>query len=165
MVGRNKIMLYCDFYKKLRKLNSRLRIYGDDTAPNRPWGLYVLEKDGGERKHICGISKTGGMVYELTERRWDGYIIRQGWRRVIKILLSKKLVSKYNAEKEFSTSFEGNRGRGLTIEKDPLTRAMDEAKVRGYNKTGAENYVEVDDLVDIHRWREKLRQDKTNYWA
>lgn len=158
-------MIYCTFYKKLRQLNPRLRIFGDDGAPTRPWGLYVLSPFGGERKHICGISKTGGMVYELTERRWDGYILRQGWRRVLKLLINANVVDKKKAESVFSTSFEGNRGKGLIIEKDPITRAMEEAQARGSAKTGLEKYVEVDDLVDIHRWREKLRQDKTNYWA
>ena len=105
------------------------------------------------------------MVYELTERRWDGYIVRQGWRRVLNILVSKKMIDKNKAAKEFSTSFEGNRGRGFSVRKDPLTLAMAEAKRRGLEKTGLADYVEVDDLVDLHRWREKLRQDKINYWA
>jgi len=158
-------MLYCTFYQKLRKLNPRLRIYGDDSAPTRPWGLYLVDKWGASQRHLCGISNTDGMVYELTERRWDGYILRQGWRRVLKILLAEKVVTRKDAEQEFSTSFEGNRGRGLVIQKDPLTKALEDARARGYDKTGVENYVQIDDLVDIHRWREKLRQDKTNYWA
>lgn len=158
-------MLYCTFYQKIRKLNPRLRIYGDDLAPTRPWGLYEVGKWGEKLTHICGISNSGGMVYELTERRWDGYILRQGWRRVLKMLVKRNLVDPKKAASEFGTSFEGNRGRGVHIETDPLTRAMTEAKARGLGKTGIENYVEVDDLVDIHRWREKLRQDRTNYWA
>jgi len=157
-------MLYCNFYNKLRKLNPRLRIYGDDSAPNRPWGLYVVGKNNESLTHICGISKNGGMVYELTERRWDGYVLRQGWRRVISILIKQNLVDKKKAGHEFSTAFEKSNNK-LVIEKDPLTKAMNEARARGLDKTGVENYVEVDDLVDIHRWREKLRQDKTNYWA
>lgn len=157
-------MLYCTFYQKLRKLNPRLRIYGDDTAPNRPWGLYAVGKHGESLEHICGISKNGGMVYELTERRWDGYILRQGWRRVLNILINKSLINKKDAGYEFSTTFEKTHNK-LVIEKDPLTKAMESARARGQAKTGVENYVEIDDLVDIHRWREKLRQDKTNYWT
>lgn len=166
VVGRgNKIMLYCTFYAKLRKLNRNLRIYGDDTAPTRPWGLYEMGKWGEKLTHVCGISNTGGMVYEWTERRWDGYILRQGWRRVLKMLIKKNLVKSKEAAKEFGTSFEGNCGRGFTVEKDPMTRAMEEARARGYAKTGEKHYVEIDDLVDIHRMREKYRQDKSNYWA
>jgi hypothetical protein len=164
-VGGNKIMLYGIFKEKLHKLNPSLRIFENCPASQNPWGLYLVKRGGMELEHICGINPIGGMVYELTERRWDGHILRQGWRRVLKILLAKKLIDRNKTASVFGTTFEGNRGRGLTIEQDPLSRAMQEAKVRGYNKTGVEGYVEIDDLVDIHRWREKLRQDKTNYWA
>lgn len=161
----NKIMLYGTFKHKLHQLNPRLRIFENCPATQRPWGIYLVKNDGMELEHICGVNPIAGMIYELTERRWDGYILRQGWRRVLKVLIAKKMVDKSKAESVFSTSFEGNRGKGLVIEKDPITRAMTEAKERGMSRTGVENYVEVDDLVDIHRWREKLRQDKTNYWA
>ena len=163
--GINKPMLYCTFYNKLKKLNPRLRIYGDDTAPSRPRGLYVVDKLGMSQKHICGISANGGMVYELTERRWDGYILRQGWRRVVKMLVKQGIVDQKKAGYEFGTSFSENQIKGYSVEKDPLTRAWAEAKQRGFEQTGIENYVSQDDLVDIHRWREKLRKDKTNYWA
>jgi len=158
-------MLYCTFYQKLRKLNPRLRIIGDDAAPARPWGLYEVGKWGEKLTHVCGISHAGGSVYELTERRWDGYILRQGWRRVLTLLIKAGMIDKKKAASEFGTSFEGNRGRGFTVQKDPLTKAMDEARARGLAKTGVEKYVELDDLVDIHRMREKYRQDKSNYWA
>lgn len=158
-------MIYGIFKQKLHKLNPRLRIFENCPATERPWGIYLVKKQGMELEHICGINPIAGMVYELTERRWDGYILRQGWRRILKVLISKKLIDSKKAAHEFSTSFEGNRGRGLVIQKDPLTLAMESARERGYSRTGVENYVEVDDLVDIHRWREKLRQDKTNYWA
>lgn len=83
----------------------------------------------------------------------------------MRILIKGKFVDKIQAEKLFFTSFDKNRSPGLTVEKDPLARAMEEAKARGFAKTGIEQYVDSDDLVDIHRWREKLRKDKTNYWA
>jgi len=158
-------MLYGTFKQKLKKLNPRLRVFENCPASERPWGIYLVKNQGMELEHICGINPVAGMVYELTERRWDGYILRQGWRRVLKTLIARKVIDKKKAEYEFSTSFEGNRGRGFTVQQDPLTKALAEAKQRGLEKTGVENYVAVDDLVDIHRWREKLRKDKTNYWA
>lgn len=158
-------MLYGTFKQKLKKLNPHLRVFENCPATDRPWGIYLVKKQGMELEHICGINPIAGMVYELTERRWDGYILRQGWRRVLNILIRKNIIDKKKAAQEFSTSFEGNRGKGLTVQKDPITQAMEEARARGLEKTGVQNYVEVDDLVDIHRWREKLRQDKSNYWA
>jgi hypothetical protein len=164
-VGVNKTMIYGIFKEKLHKLNPRLKVFENCEPEKNPWGLYLVSPFGTEIKHICGVSVRNGFIYELTERRWDGYILRQGWRRILKILLTKKLIDKKKAESLFSTSFDGNRGKGLVIKKDPLTLAMEDARQRGQEKSGIEGYVQVDDLVDIHRWREKLRKDKTNYWA
>lgn len=158
-------MIFDIFENKLRKLHPRLKIFKTHDPARGPWGLYLVSPYGGSIEHLCGISFSNGFIYELTERRWDGYIIRQGWRRVVKILIQKKITNYKKAGEVFSTSFEGNRGRGLSVQKDPLTLALADAKKRGLDKTGVENYVDIDDLVDIHRWREKLRQDKTNYWA
>lgn len=158
-------MNFSTFENKLRKLNPRLKIFKTHDPQKGPWGLYLLSPMGGSIEHICGVSNSNGFVYELTERRWDGYILRQGWRRVVKVLIKQKYTTSKKAADVFETSFEGNRGRGMTVQKDPLTLALADAKARGYAKTGMENYVDLDDLVDIHRWREKLRKDKTNYWA
>lgn len=158
-------MFFGNFEQNLRKLNKRLKVFKTHDSSKGPWGLYLISPYGGSIEHICGVSSSNGFIYELTERRWDGYILRQGWRRVLQILIKKNIVTKADAQKVFRTSFDGNRGRGLNIQKDPLTRALAEAKERGLAKTGMENYVDLDDLVDIHRWREKLRKDKTNYWA
>lgn len=157
-------MIFDIFESKLRKLHPRLKVFKTHDPAKGPWGLYLISKYGGSIDHICGVSFSNGFIYELTERRWDGYILRQGWRRIVKILINKKIVERTKAEKVFRTSFTG-AGRGLDIKKDPLTLALADAKKRGYDKTGVENYVDLDDLVDIHRWREKLRQDKSNYWA
>ena len=158
-------MLYGTFKQKLKKLNPQLRIFQNCDPYERPWGIYLVKNQGMELEHICGINPKAGMIYELTERRWDGYILRQGWRRILEILVKKHIIDKKKAESEFSTSFEGNRGKGFTVGIDPLTRAMNEAKAHGLQKTGVENYVEIDDLIDIHRMREKYRKDKSNYWA
>lgn len=158
-------MLYGTFKQKLKKLNPRLRVFENCPAAERPWGIYVVKNDGMELEHLCGINPVAGMVYELTERRWDGYILRQGWRRVLKMLIKRGVIDRKSAEVEFSTSFEGNRGKGFTVGVDPLTSAMKEAKERGFQKTGDDKYVDLDDLVDIHRMREKYRKDKSNYWA
>lgn len=158
-------MIYGTFKQKLHKLNPRLKIFETHDSARGPWGLYLVNPVGTDLTHICGVSVNNGFIYELTERRWDGYILRQGWRRILKMLIAKNLVDKKKAAYEFSTYFEGNRGRGLHIEIDPLTRAIDEAKKREFERTGEEGAMSLDDMVDIHRWREKLRKDKTNYWA
>lgn len=159
-------MLYIDFYQKLKKLNRLIFIAGNDAMPDRPWGIYVRDKNGmADPKHICGINGNRLSIPELTQRRWDGFILLQGWRRILRILAEKKAIDIRKAEKLFGTDLRGRKSSGIVVEKDPLTRAMNEAKERGLKKTGMEDYVDLDDLMDIHRWREKLRQDKSNYWA
>lgn len=158
-------MLYIELHRKLKKLNPRLFVQGSEAMPNAPWGIYLRDQDGMNRpKHMCGINGNRVSVPELTMRRWDGYILMQGWRRILKILIDRKVVDLKKAEQIFGTNLREKKSP-LVIEQDPLTRATNEAKARGMQKTGLEDYVEVDDLVDIHRWREKLRQDKSNYWA
>lgn len=159
-------MLYINFLQKLKKLNPRIFIAGNDAMPNRPWGIYVRDSNGmKEPQHICGINANRVSIPELTERRWDGLILMQGWRRILRVLADRKAINLRKAESVFGTDLHSRKSPGLVIDKDPLTRAMNEAKERGLKKTGMENYVDLDDLMDIHRWREKLRQDKSNYWA
>jgi len=158
-------MLYCIFKSKLKRLNPHLRIFENCPATERPWGIYLVKRQGLELEHLCGINPIAGMVYERTERRWDGYILRQGWRRVLNILIKKHIINKQKAAREFSTSFEENRGKDFTVGLDPLTQATNEAKAIGLRKTGLKDYIDLDDLVDIHRMREKYRRDKSNYWA
>lgn len=162
-MGGNKIMLWLNFTTKLKELNPRLFVIGNDDG--KPWGLYLRHKYGMEPpKHMCGLNPGGLSIDELTHRRWDGYILHQGWRRVLKILVEKKAIDLRKAEALFKTNLRSRYSR-VIVEKDPLTRAMDEAKQRGLEKTGDDNFIELDDLVDIHRMREKFRQDKNNYWA
>lgn len=159
-------MLYIDLLQKLKRLNSRIFVLGDDTHPEKPYGIYLRHRDGAaEPKHLCGINSNLIAVPELTHRRWDGYILVQGWRRILRILGEKKVINFDEAERLFKTDLRGRKSQGVIVEKDPLTKAMNEARERGLKKTGVEDYVDLDDLVDIHRWREKLRQDKRNYWA
>lgn len=159
-------MLYIDLLQKLKKLNRRIFIVGSETQPDRPWGIYVCDQYGVKPpQHICGINGNRLSIPELTQRRWDGSILLQGWRRILRVLADKKVIDIRKAEQVFGTDLRGRKSSGIVVEKDPLTRAMNEAKERGLKKTGMEDYVDLDDLMDIHRWREKLRQDKSNYWA
>lgn len=132
----------------------------------KPWGIYLRDKDGmKEPQHMCGINAHSLSIDEFTHRRWDGYILHQGWRRILKILADKKAIDLRKAEQLFATNLRGRFSRGVVVEKDPLTKATEEAKERSFRKSGVADSIEVDDLVDIHRWRERLRQDKSNYWA
>jgi len=91
-------MLAGDFERKLQKLNKDLKIFcGNDDS--KPAGIFHVVN--GEYTEICGIDK--GYVSEYSFVRSDGIIIRSGWRRALKILLGKGLISRYKAERIFNT--------------------------------------------------------------
>lgn len=91
-------MLAGDFERKLQKLNKDLKIFcGNDDS--KPAGIFHVIR--GEYTQICGIDKNYLTEYPIY--REDGAIIRSGWRRALKILLDKGLISRSKAERIFNT--------------------------------------------------------------
>lgn len=89
------------FYRKLKQLNPRLRIWcGDDDS--KPAGLYHIKN--GEFTEICGVDK--GDIPERMIYRADGSILKSGWRRTLKVLIKQRLIDKAKAEKVFHYSYE-----------------------------------------------------------
>ena len=140
-------MLAGDFERNLRKLNPNFRIYCGDN-PSRPAGLYY--KNGGDLVHICGVDRNDIPEYTV----WNGpFILLGGWRRVLKILVGKNLVSKYQVAKIFGVHLEyGNRPKQPRWT-DPIKEALKEAYRQGSKK--AEGYIELDDMLQIHRMKER----------
>ena len=98
-------MLAGDFARKLRKLNKKLHIFcGNDDA--RAAGIAIVAPNG-EVVEICGADKN--YIPEFVSYKEDGRIFKSGWRRVLKILISKGLVNRQQAEKEFGTRVIGVR--------------------------------------------------------
>lgn len=91
-------MLAGDFQRKLRKLNSNLRIYCGDWD-TRPAGIFHVVL--GEYTEICGIDKH--VVPEHSVMAPHGAHIKGGWRRALKILINKGLIDRKKAEKVFRT--------------------------------------------------------------
>lgn len=93
-------MLAGDFQCRLRRLNPKLRIWcGDDDS--KPASIFFVR--GGEFEQVCGIDKN--WVPEHTEYRPDGTILRGGWRRAVRILIQRRLVDRWHAQRVFGTSF------------------------------------------------------------
>jgi len=94
-------MLSGEFERKLRRLNSNLRIFcGDDNS--KPAGIYHVVH--GEYTEICGCDKN--FVPEYPWYNPDGSIYRGGWRRALKILINKDFIDRKEAEKIFNTHLE-----------------------------------------------------------
>jgi hypothetical protein len=94
-------MLSGDFERRLRRLNSNLRIFcGDDDS--KPAGIYHVVR--GEYTEICGCDKN--WLPEHIQYNEDGSIRRGGWRRTLKILINKGFIDRRQAEKVFQTHLE-----------------------------------------------------------
>lgn len=92
-------MLSGELERKLRKLNSKLRIFcGDDDS--KAAGVY--HTIGGEYQLVCGVDKN--WVGEYPIMKADGQLAHSGWRRVLRILLQEGLVDRKRAERVFNTN-------------------------------------------------------------
>lgn len=101
--------------RNLKKLNKRVRIFcGNDDS--HPAGVFIVSPYG-EYTEICGIDKND--VPEFTTWNEQGFIIKSGYRRVLKILVGKGLVHRKEAEKLFRTHLWGTRApKAPEIRKD-----------------------------------------------
>jgi len=89
-------MFASDFAIKLRKLNPRLRIFaGNDDS--KPAGLWIMWD--GEVRELCGVDKN--YLNEWPTYNLHGKMIRGGWNRIIKMLVSTKLVDRHTSYKHF----------------------------------------------------------------
>jgi hypothetical protein len=120
-------MLSCDFERKLRTLNRNLRIYcGNDDRMAA--GIFVVSRKG-DFTEICAADKNWVPEYPIF--RPDGGYIKAGWRRTLRVLISKKLISKYQAEKLFGFKLEGNRlPIRPRLQQDSIVKKLDNLGVK-----------------------------------
>lgn len=148
-------MLAGEFERKLRKLNRNLRVYcsNDDS---KAAGLFYNAY--GEYIEICGVDKN----YVGEQIIWDnmGHIVRSGWRRVLNILISRKLVDKHQAEKVFDTSFSIRQLNSQQQLEDPILKMIRQATIKGHHiddKGEIKPVYDKDEIVDIGREINKLK--------
>jgi hypothetical protein len=151
-------MMASDFQQKLRKLNRKLHIYcGDDVT--KPAGIYFVEN--GEYMDVCGIDKN--WVPEYQERYADGRIKKGGWRRALRILIKRRLVDRFHAERVFSTHLEYSPNDKVKHFEDPIQKRRREAKQRSVeklmNKTGIYNpyYMDEQELMGVIDLKKELK--------
>lgn len=142
-----------DFQRNLKKLNPRLGIFcGEDDY--KPAGLYIIA--GGEYVEICGVDKREMPEKPIYDEK--GHILKAGWRRPLLILLKRRLIDRKKAEELFRTHF--TSGERLPVPdkyNDPIVKAMREAQERSFAKTGKENGMYRDDIMDISREIKKCK--------
>lgn len=89
-------MLASDFQRRIKNLNPKLRIFCGDRA-DTPAGLYIVE--GGEYVELCGVDKN--YINEWPSYNRQGKMIRGGWRRVLFLLVTKKLIDRRQSYRQF----------------------------------------------------------------
>ena len=151
-------MLSGDFLRKLKKLNKNLAVFCgyDDSA--KPAGLYLMYY--GEPIHICGVDRNYLPEFPIHDAK--GHIIKGGWRRVLNILVAKRLIDKYEAQKVFRTEIK-RLNMVINIEEDATYRAMKQiTEERMAQKDGAAvdkegKLVPVYRREDFLNWREVMQ--------
>ncbi|MGD9724883.1 MAG: hypothetical protein AB7V39_00545 [Nitrospiraceae bacterium] len=141
-----------DFARKLRKLNPELRIWcGDDAT--KPAGLYYVRR--GEYRDICGVDKNYVPEYKVV--RWNGSVVKQGWRDVLMVLIARKLVDRRKAERLFSTSFDRWSPINAIVDssQDPIVQARNAMFDASMNHN---EVIDVKYLSDLRK--KKLAREK-----
>jgi hypothetical protein len=113
-------MLSGEFERKLRNLNKRIRIYCGNNDLYAA-GIYVVSP-AGEYTEICAADKN--YVPEFIMYDSTGRIQKSGWRRILKILISKGLVKKQEAQKEFGTRLDGRSPTRPKIQQDSALKKL-----------------------------------------
>lgn len=153
-------MLLGELMRKLKRLNRHLRVYAKDSPYAA--GIYVVKN--GEFEHICGVDK--GDVPEHMQRWTNGLIRKSGWRRVLRILIQNRYVDRFAAQRLFNTHFNYVPLKRTRIEADKLEKWKQEALQRGQEAAirrygrPVENYMELDDFLDIARERKRMMGEK-----
>lgn len=140
-------MLAGDFAIRLRKVNPKLKVFaGSDD--NKPAGVYYVTPQG-QYEPICGVDK--GWVHEFT--KWDshGRIIHSGWRRVLNILVSLRLIDRIASRKQFGP-WDEHRSPVFSSEIDSIIREI--------QRHAHDVAWKKDDLVDVGRELEKRKPDQ-----
>ena len=95
-------MLSGEFERKLYKLNPKLRVFCSDNIYT-PAGIFLLTSNG-EYEDICGIDKN--YVPEHSEFNPNGTHRKGGWRRALRLLINRRLIDRWQAQRVFNTHLE-----------------------------------------------------------
>ncbi len=121
-------MMASDFYQKIQKLNSRLRINAgnDDSRPAALW----IYKDG-EVMDICGVDKN--WIQEFPTYDQYGKMILGGWNRILVTLISMKLIDKRKSFVVFGR-WDLHREPPKVFDLKPLDRAIAQLEAKRYKE-------------------------------
>jgi hypothetical protein len=154
-----------DFQKRLKKLNSKLRVCSLDNS-NHAAGLYYIDPFEGYIS-ICGVDKN--YVPERAEVDEIGHILKSGWRRVVNILLARGLTTREKVKKVWPSFFEQHMPAVTFSNYDPIQKQIckyetDEENKRGVRGLTSDQMLEIAEEVRKKDTDEKKEQAEKDKW-
>ena len=154
-------MLSGTFYRKLKNLNPKLRIYCTDRK-DTPAGLYIIDTSG-EYVELCGVDKNYINEWPTYDRY--GKMLKGGWRRVLVLLVSKRLIDRRKSYRHFG-HWDEHREPPIVVEQSPIDNAIMALTARPVGYKTIENPLQegstitvpvfdTDDVVDVGRMVKK----------
>jgi hypothetical protein len=137
--------------RKLRKLNPKLHIhYG--VLDNRPASLWYDAPgwQGSEVEELCGIPKDN--VPEWSVMSPSGKMLKGGWNRVLKLLVSKGLINRYESYKYFE-HWDTHRYPGHFVEATTLDAAIKDIEENRTIMKRIENPLCKGEMIDVKTYR------------
>lgn len=149
-------MFAFEFQRRIKRLNPKLRIYCSDRM-DTPAGLYIIASNG-EYEELCGVDK--GYINEWPSYDRYGKMLKGGWRRVLHLLVSKRLVDRRKSYLHFG-HWDIHREPPFVTELSPIDSAISELQSRPVSYKEIESPLtgelvtvpvyNTDDVVDIGR--------------
>jgi|SRR5579864_279778 len=164
-MGRAICGLYgSEFQRCLRTLNPKLRICCGET--DHAAGIYYIDPMEGYIQ-VCGVDK--GWVPVATTVDDVGHILKSGWYRVVKILLSQNLTTPQLVQKVWPGFFLSRVPKAEWYNSDAIVRKIgkfvtEEENKRGMQGMTADQIMEVaDDVRKKDTDGQKLERDKAKF--
>ena len=164
-MGREICGLYgSEFQRCLRRLNPKLRVCCGETKYAA--GIYYIDPVEGYIQ-VCGVDK--GWVPVETTVDEVGHILKSGWYRVVKILLSEKLTTPRQVQRVWPGFFEARVPKAEWSTMDPILKKIgsfvtEEENKRGMQGMTADQIMEVsEDVKTKDTDFQKLERDKAKF--
>jgi hypothetical protein len=143
-----------NFYHCIKQLNPKLRICSFDNSPNAA-GLYYIDPREGWIS-ICGVDK--GYVPVAATVDEVGHILKSGWVRVVRLLLSQGLTNVEKVRKVWPNFFLSRIPKAEFQKIDPILKQMGKFVSEQEDKRG-EQGMDADQIMEIAQQIHKKDSD------
>lgn len=143
-----------DFYRCIKKLNSKLRICDLNNSTHAA-GLYYIDPQEGWIS-VCGVDK--GYVPVATTVDDVGHILKSGWYRVVRILLMQGLTTAEKVRHVWPGYFESRVPKAEFQNVDPIFKKIGKFVYEEEDKRGTQGLT-ADQIMEVS---EDIRKKDTD---